>query len=305
MRILVTGATSFIGRNLVAELTGNGHDVTAVVRKKSSKAEFLKKNKNISIIEANMDEYYTISNMCNTDIDAVVHLSWDGTSISDRDNEFIQKENFENSVCLLKEVIKLNCKKFIFIGSQFEYGVCNDEITEETACIPVIWYGREKLHFCRYAMKYCDENKISFIETRIFSVYGYGDNENKLINSLISKMYNNETCNLTLGIQKWDYLYIKDAVCAIRLLLEKKCSDGIYNLGSGDTRTLKSFIEEIKSCLNSKSELNYGAIPYPKSGMETFVPNIKKIQHEIGWKAEIPFSQGIQYIISQKLKNGD
>lgn len=110
-------------------------------------------------------------------------------------------------------------------------------------------------------------------------------------------MLKDETCNLTLGVQNWDFLYISDAINALLCLAHKPCADGIYNLGSGISKPLKEYVHEIRDILGSKSELNFGAIPYPTTGMVSTEPDISKITEQTGWAPKVPFDKGILEVI--------
>ena len=83
------------------------------------------------------------------------------------------------------------------------------------------------------------------------------------------------------------------------------CEDGAYNFGSGDIRPLKEFVMEMYKITNSKSQLLFGAIPYPQTGMVNVCPDISKLQTQTGWKAKIDFLQGIHKIINDKKFNED
>jgi nucleoside-diphosphate-sugar epimerase len=101
---------------------------------------------------------------------------------------------------------------------------------------------------------------------------------------------------LTQCIQKWDFLYIDDAVQGILRLMENDCVDGAYNFGSGKSEDLKVYIEEMHKITNSKSVLNYGAITYPPTGMVSILPIVEKFTRT-GWHPKTSFSEGISHII--------
>jgi nucleoside-diphosphate-sugar epimerase len=107
-----------------------------------------------------------------------------------------------------------------------------------------------------------------------------------------------------LGIQKWDFLYITDAIEALLCLAQKPCEDGVYNLGSGISRPLKEYIYEIRDILGSKSDLIFGAVPYPSTGMVSTEPDISKIIDQTGWKPQIPFQKGILEVIKAIQEQG-
>lgn len=301
-RIVVTGATSFIGRHLIDLLIKKDYEIIAVVRKGSSRLPKALNNEKIQVIELNLDEYALMHKYIVKPVDVFVHLAWNGTRGSDRDNKKMQEENYIFSIEAVKEAIKIGCKRFISAGSQAEYGICNSVVTEETICNPVTYYGKEKLKFYEDALEICKKNNVEFKEPRFFSLYGSDDFSGTMIISIINKMLKNEPCELTEGIQMWDFLHIDDAVKGIERLMDCNCPDGVYNFGSGDARILIAFIDEMKECSASKSQLLYGAVPYPITGMVTIEPDISKMQRETGWYPTISFRDGITEIINKMKK---
>ena len=299
--VFITGATSFIGTNLIEGLYNKNYNIVAIVRKNSTKLNLLSKYKKIEIVELDMEEIEKLPDLVKTNCDIFYHLAWNGTRGASRDDKNMQKENYYNSINALKVAKKLCCKTFISAGSQAEYGIHNEIVTEETLEKPVTEYGKYKLEFCNYAKSFCKDNDIIFIEPRFFSLYGLGDDERTLIISSIDKMLKGEELNLTECLQTWNYLNIKDAVDAL-LELQNTNVPGVYNFGSNDTRTLKDFISEIYSITKSKSIINFGVVPYPESGMVNVNPCISKLKKAINWEPKIKFSDGIEEIIEKRKK---
>ena len=299
--ILITGATSFIGQHLINSLIDD-YKIVAVVRVNSLKINILPIHKNLSIVQLNMDEYEKLPRILNIkDLYTFIHLSWGGTRGNDRNNEVMQAANYKNSITALHAAAKLGAKIFMSAGSQAEYGQRNSVITENTAPEPATAYGKNKLKFYEYGMKFCAEKNIKFLEPRFFSLYGIGDYEGTLIMSMLAKMLNNEPCDLTDCIQKWNFLNIKDAVNGIKILIENKdVKPGAYNFASNDTRELKSFLLEMKVVTQSNSKLNFGAIPHNDSGKYGINPCINKVL-ATGWKPEVSFESGIKEILMKSL----
>lgn len=296
MRVVVTGATSFIGYEFIKATVAKGWDVVAVIRKDSSKRSILNSLNGINVVELNMDKYMQIGNMVGK-CDCFVHFAWNGTRGVERTSVELQAENYQNSVNAIRSIISVGCKRIIIAGSQAEYGPCMGTIEETMPCTPNTQYGIYKYKLYEEAKKICKEYSVSFKEPRFFSLYGPGDFSKTLIMSMIDNMRKNNLCELTECIQLWDFLYISDAIEAVIGLCEKDCLDGAYNLGSGDTRQLKEYVEELKKILHSESALNYGAVPYPKTGMVSICPSITKICKELNWKAKTSFEEGIKNIL--------
>lgn len=297
MRVAVTGATSFIGKAFVSFALKKGWDVLAIVRKATPELVYLQKAFGVKVLEISMEDYSRFPTNIGK-MDCLVHFAWNGTRGAFRCDEELQRINFESSKELFKVLINSGCGRIITAGSQAEYGPCSGLITEETSCNPNTAYGYYKYKQYEYAKLQCQQDGVSYKEPRIFSVYGAGDFERTLIMTLIQNMSNNRDCMLTECVQKWDYLYIKDAVSAIIGLCECHCLDGAYNLGSGDVRSLHDYVEELKKIIHSNSKIVYGAVPYPSTGMVSIYPSIEKIKSEINWKPNYAFEQGIKEMLA-------
>lgn len=296
-KVLITGATSFIGIHLIKKLL-NKYKIIAIVRPNSPKIELLPECTNLIKVKLNMNEYYKIPELIYDDIDIFIHFAWVGTRGNKRNDGLLQEKNYNYSVMALESAIKLNSKVFMSAGSQAEYGPWNKEykLSEDEVAKPNTEYGKNKLKFYNKAIKVCEENNIRFIEPRFFSLYGPGDFEGTMVISMLKKMLSGEDCNLTEGIQKWDFLYIEDAISGLERLMESKSGKGIYNFGYGESHQLKDYIKKMHELTKSKSKLNFGVISYPSTGIVNINPCVDKLKN-IGWTPKFNFEKGIQEII--------
>ena len=293
MKFVITGASSFIGKALIKELANIGHDCIGVIRP-GSIAKLGAINSSIKVLELDMSNYHKLGHLVKN-VDCLVNLSWLGTRGLDRMDTDMQRRSYEYTISAIKSLIDCGCKIIITSGSQAEYGPLKGYIKETDTPIPNTEYGKYKLKLCEEASALCSKIGVKLIEPRFFSLYGPNDTENTMIMSIMRKMLNNEPCNLTKAIQKWDFLYIQDAIYGLVELVQKNAESGIYNFASGDVRILRDYIEEMKSVLKSNSALNYGAIPYPDTGMVSIMADITKLK-KIGWYAKTPFNVGIKQI---------
>ena len=297
MRIVISGATSMIGAALANKLLDNNHEVIAVVRKNTKKTDTLIKSPNLSIVECNMEDYGELNNLIQGEVDVAVSTAWNGTRGADRNNKELQEENYKNSVSFLNVMLSKGCQKFLTAGSQAEYGLWTrkEKLKEDVIPNPNTEYGKYKLKFYEYAKDYCKANGCILIEPRFFSLYGPKDYERTLVISTLKKMLENKPCELTECIQLWDFLYIDDAIAGLIKLIEDNVEEGVYNFGSGYSAPLKVFIEEMKKITNTNSELQYGIIPYPTTGIVNVNPDVNKLIN-CGWTPKVSFADGIKEI---------
>lgn len=295
--VVVTGATSFIGVHIIKEYLKNNCAVIAVVRPNSKNLDRLPKSNLLTVVEIGMEKIERLIEKIEIKkIDIFYHLAWDGVRVPYRDDAILQNENYMCAINALKVAKLLGCDTFIGAGSQAEYGKCIGKINENYPAKPVTEYGKAKLKAYEVLKKMAKENNIKFIWTRIFSVYGIYDYQGTLVMSALDKMKRNEGIALTQCVQSWDFIYVEDLARSMYLLANTSCMDGIYNIASGKSRQLKDFVIDMKDICKSKSELQFGAIPYNSEGVISFEPVVDKLKQNLGWSCEVTFEEGIKRI---------
>lgn len=300
MNIVITGATSFIGVAVINKFIEEGAEhIWAVIRPNSANRSKVPVHEKVSVIELDMQELSALDAYITEPVDVFIHLAWEGVRAPYRDDANLQRQNYLAAKAAIEVCEKLGCRKFIGSGSQAEYGSMDGLIAENYVCTPNTEYGKAKLRACMELEAYANEHQMDYIWTRIFSVFGAGDFKGSLVMNCLDKMQKGETLELTACEQQWDYLYIDEVAAIFYLLATKKCENGIYNLASGEHRKLKDYVESMKNLTGSDSEILYGAIPYPASGMVSFIPDVEKLKTQTGWRLSISFEQGIKYMLRE------
>ena len=177
-------------------------------------------------------------------IDAWIHFAWDGVGSAGRSDTNIQIENIHNAKKAYLYAKLLGARKFLFAGSQAEYGRGNHRVP-----LPVSPYGKAKLSFGRWATEQSllseiyDDAPMQFIHMRIYSVYGSGDHETSLVNTVLRAALRHEAVTLGPCEQRWNYLEVHDLARAIRILLSSEDTrTGIYDIAGSDSRMLKKYV---------------------------------------------------------------
>lgn len=301
MKIIITGATSFIGLHLMQYLLDEGHEVIAVCRNNSRNLDSLV-NKNVEIVFSDMQEYFTLGNKI-INADAFINLAWGGTTHKERFNNDIHEENIKYSLDALEVAEKIGCKIFVEAGSQAEYGATFEPQSENSPCNPFSEYGKAKLKVKECGFQFSEKYNLKYMHLRIFSMIGENDHPWTLVMSALDKMLANESIDLSTCTQNWNFIYVKDAVRIIVRLCENAIINEnflheVYNIASNDTRVLKCFVERMKELTCSSSRLNYGVnIP---NKIVSLQPNITKSIKDSGFDDFHNFDEVINRIIENK-----
>jgi nucleoside-diphosphate-sugar epimerase len=298
MRYIVTGATSFLGLELIDYLLREGHEVVAVCRPQSSALTNIPLG--VEVVLADMSEYGGLYRDV-PEADVWVNLAWEGTGHDGRNQEELQQANVVNTIAAMFGADKMGCRLFVEAGSQAEYGTVLTPISEATPCNPFSAYGKAKLEVCRRLSELSAELGIKYLHLRIFSLYGETDHPWTLVMSSLDKMLRNEAIDLSPCTQQWNFLYVKDATRQVVTLCDYALSrqdfrSEVFNIASDDSRPLKEFVERMKELAGSKSPLNYGAIT--PQNVVSLLPDMTKTRNVVGTLSEYSFDNVITSILS-------
>ena len=291
--VVITGATGMIGYSLVEYLLQNGIKVTAILRPNSSKRDIMPNHPLLSVYECSLSRLYTFKVPKDFHADVFFHLGWDGTNGESRNDCYVQNDNIKYTLYAVDLARKMNCKTFVYAGSQAQYGRVEGILTNSVPSNPETAYGMAKLCAESMSRKRCQEFGITHSSVRILSVYGPYDGENTMIASTIRKMLKNEPTMFTACEQEWDYLYVKDAAKALYLVAQKATHGSVYRLGSGERRKLSYYIEIIRDIINPDAELGIGKLPYSDNQVMMLGADISDLKNDVGFEPEYSFQDGI------------
>ncbi len=304
MNAVVTGATSFLGRALVDRLLEDGNNVFAVVRPGSKNRSSLKSERSgLMIIERELEELHELDQVITEPCQAFYHFGWDGSGSENRLKREVQQKNVKDSLRALEGARRLGCSRFLFSGSQAEYGIHKDAMAEDTECSPISEYGKAKLEFLNRAVEQTNDWKrqgvadVDYIHARIFSVYGPGDHPWSLVESCLRTFSSGEYISLGECTQMWNFLYLDDCIRALRLLMEteKGSVSGIYNVAGPveENRRLREYIRAMYEVLGFHGSYSYGRRKPNAEGPANLIPDINRLIAATGFKPSVTFEEGI------------
>lgn len=282
MKILLTGATGFLGSHLAKFLFEQGNELLLTRRVTSNTVNCISFENNVNWLYTDNENW--ISNAIDFKPEIIIHAAWNGVENNKRNDWETQLSNIKFLNDLLYIAKESNLQKFISLGSQAEYGNFTEKVNENSVVNPVTTYGAIKLACMEILKSYCELYKIDWYWLRVFSILGKNDNPAWLIPSVMVKLKNNEKVDLTAGEQSYDYMYIEDFnENIVRVINKNESSSGVYNLCTGNPIKIKDLLISLANKLNKPTDLlNFGAIPYRENQTMNMIGDEKKFISTFG-----------------------
>ncbi len=288
MRVLVTGASGFIGSYLIPLLVRDGHEVTAVssrpINSESGKVRWVRADL--------LDEHNCRALMDQSKPECLVHLAWYAV----HGKFWSASENFQwihASTNLLRLFFDNGGRRFIGAGTcaeyDWSYGYCSEA---KTPAVPRTIYGKSKDALRQYTQIFCEQNQLEWFWTRIFFPYGIGEPEGRLIPSVIRAMHQAETVNCSHGQQYRDFLHVADAASALAHLITSSAQIGIFNIASGLPIKLADIIHLCARHFEHLPNIMFGSVHVPDDDPIMLVGSVEKLRAS-GWTPEISLEDGI------------
>ena len=301
-KVLITGITGFLGSHIAENLIASNIAVIGLKRRNSDIWRCKGFEDAVHWVDIDEEGLYE-KELSAMDFDTVIHGAWIGVASDLRNDWGEQSKNISFLLSLLEISKNAGASKFIFLGSQAEYGSFNGKINEDYPANAVNAYAGVKLACLELVKTFCLTNNMNWIWLRLFSFFGEKENSNWLIPSLIRLMKVGNQMDFTKGEQKYAYLYVKDFATIMNSLVTSSVQSGIYNVSSSESRTIKSLIEEIRDYVNPNFVLNFGALPYRVNQSMHMEGDSEKLFSQIGKINSTDFRKALVTTLEYYIKN--
>jgi UDP-glucose 4-epimerase len=300
MKCFITGATGFLGSFLVRHLIAQGHEVYAMIRNPEPEAcwRIADLMTQLQVVEADLNHLDKLDAVLPAmRPDVIFHLAWNGVGSEARNSPAQLIQNVSSTLKMLDLCNLSGCPVFVGLGSQAEYGIAQGVLDEASACNPVTAYGVAKTSLSMLVAKFGEITKTRILWFRLFSAYGPKDDPNHLLPHLIDNLLDGACPPLTMGEQKWDYLYVEDAVEALIAGAVSANAHGIFNLASGQVHSLREVIESARNEIDRDIVLKFGELPYRPDQVMHLQADINRLCAATGWKPRIGLTEGLKTTI--------
>lgn len=297
MKILLTGATGFVGRHIAKRLIDEGHELTITSSGTGPHPEGVKKILYRGL--GGIDWKYVEGQ------DAVIHqFANNDTRCTDR--EEMMRANVNGPFKLFYRAYFGGCKRFIYASSTAVYGAEPAPYVEGVTPInPLNVYGHSKARFDEIMEEFCENDDVHVTGLRYCNVYGPGEHHKGKRKSMIGQLLRQmlkfkKPVIFKDGEQKRDWIYVKDVVEMNMLALKASDKPGlnIYNCGSGVATSFNEIIKTINEALSAKNlalpvDPEYIDCPFASEYQNFTQCSIEKARRELLFEPSYDLRSGI------------
>lgn len=309
-RVLVLGASGFIGRWVARALSEAGADVVVSVRSRATAVPVLDRwGIDAPMLEADLRDDQAVLDVCRAVEPSITfNLTGYGVDAAERDDEPAYAINARLVGRLAEVLAKQQDPRWagchlVHVGSALEYGDVSGLITEETRPKPTTLYGRSKLLGTELLETVCRNSSLRAVTARLFMVYGLGEHDHRLLPQLLRVADEGTDLHVTSGRQARDFTYVEDvAEGLLRLGMLPGLSGTTVNLGTGRLRPVRDVIEITAAQLAIPSErIHFGSLPTRPEEMTglTGISNARLLDLT-GWTPPTSLEDGVAQLLRRR-----
>lgn len=284
-RVLVTGASGFVGRHLARALSERGFHVTGLDRAPAPESSVRVFEQYLQCDLLDLPEQAR-----EREFDSLVHLA--GLlpgSASPRD---LYGVNVGATSVLLDRFATPRCQ-LVFSSTGLVYGAQPGPLREDMACLTADAYGRSKLAAEAVVGAWQRATGAVLTVLRPSVIYGADAPPFMLLRSIFTALRDRVPLAMTAGEQLRDFLHVDDAVEAVTTVLERRLG-GTYNLASGESRSVRAIAERCAAIAGRPELLHLGALPYRAHEIFDYRLDPGALRAALGWRPRVDLDAGLE-----------
>jgi nucleoside-diphosphate-sugar epimerase len=293
-RVLVTGASGFIGRHTVGMLLERGMEVHAVGRSKAPAHLATEVTWHVCDL---LDSHATEKLMESVKPDRLLHMAW----YAEHGAFWEAVDNFawvRASMVLLQAFAKAGGQRAVAAGScaeyDWQYGFCSEGVTPLN---PHTTYGTCKDALRKVLERQCKTAGIDFAWGRVFHLYGPHEAPDRFVPAVIRALLAGQVAPCSHGAQVRDFLHVRDVASAFVALLTSDVN-GPVNIASGQPVTLRQVAMTAHEIAGGQGSIEFGAVKAPEGDPPLLVADVRRLSGEVGWMPTLDLHTGLEHTVA-------
>jgi nucleoside-diphosphate-sugar epimerase len=291
VRVFITGAAGFIGAHVVNAALRAGGQVYALVRDTSDLWRLTDALSQIHVVRGDLASI-TAEALRVIQPEICIHAAWyavPGKYLSAAENVDVLRD----SLHLAQIMAQIGCRRFVGIGTCFEYDTTYGYLGERSALLPRTMYAASKTALFQ-VLAHMEGLNVAW--ARLFYQYGPYEDRQRLVPAVITRLLDSEIVETTTGEQIRDYLHVQDVADAV---WDVAVSDrvGPVNIGSGNPIRVRQIVETIAQIMGRPDLLRVGALPQRAGDPPFICADNTCLRTETGWTPRYTLEDGLQHTI--------
>lgn len=291
-RVLVTGATGFVGRRLASRLLERGAHVHALVR--DSSAASLPGE--VATHACDLTDPGSVAGaVADVHPDVVFHLAVTRGDKTAEERAELWRVNALGTLALLEAAADARCSRFVHAGSSLEYGKRETPFRESDALRPNTAFGVSKAAASAAVGQFGLSGRLDTVNLRLFSVYGPGEPSYRLVPTAIRCALVGDVLPLTADGPVRDFVFIDD-VCEALLLAataEGLPAGSVLNVGTGTQTSNSALVDAVERVAGRPIARNLGAYEPHATDKAHWCADTRLAREVLGWHASTPLERGL------------
>jgi nucleoside-diphosphate-sugar epimerase len=300
-RVLVTGASGFVGANLTRRLLRDGHEVHLFLRNPSNQWRLADVAGDVQVHQTDIEDRSKVRLLvAEIRPEWVFHLAAYGAYAVQSDGDRMVSTNLGGCLALLDACIEAGVAAFVQTGSSAEYGYLDHTACENELIQPNSTYAVTKAaatHYCQWKAR---ESGLHAVTARLYSIYGPYEETSRLIPVLVVNALHGRLPRLVSPRVGRDFVYVDDAIEALLSIAGASHlpRGSVYNVSSGVQSTLAAAVAEVQALLNITVEPQWSSMQERSWDTETWVGSPAAIARDLHWQAHTGFRSGLERTVS-------
>jgi dolichol-phosphate mannosyltransferase len=295
--IFVFGASGFIGVNVFNNIFSVRDDCYAITHDAINAWRLkLLEVPNNNIIHCDITSFISVKNIFEKyHPKTIFNLAAYGAYSKQRDVRLIYETNVNGTVNILEHCADV--KAYVHAGSSSEYGTNSAAPKENDALLPNSHYAVSKVSASYLVYYYSIFKKVSAVNLRLYSVYGFWEEPDRLIPVIIEKARQNSFPSLVEKEVSRDFIFVTDAVEAFidaAINMSTAIAGKSYNICSGKKISLEQLVFTVKELFQIDADPVWGAMENRAWDLKEWYGDPDKANSELGWKAKTKLTDGLK-----------